>query len=388
MTGWLSARLRRGTADAVAAALLGLAAVMSYRLALSNLLLVGAGVAAWMAWRQGLLRGLPSGRHVSLPLLVFAVLSVVSAATSIDPLASFAELPRLLVFLVVPLAAAVLDQRRWPWLVAGLAISVSVLGVWGMVEFAAGANHLDNRIHGPLSHYMTYSGWLLLAVLVVATHAVLERQLVLLLPVAAGVVALLLSYTRNAWVGLAVGVLVLAAVWRRRLLLVYPVLALAVWLLFPRAVVDRAVSIFDLTQHANYDRLCMVVAGSKMIQDRPWTGVGPGMVKRTYPLYRVDDAPTWSASHLHNNPLQIAVERGLPALGTYLWLVVSFTGGAWRALPVLAGHSRSVVAAVLVGFMGISAAGLFEYNFWDAEIFYLTLPLLGAAAGRLEEARP
>ncbi len=381
---WVSSR----RADAVAAVLLGVAAVVSYRISLSNILLVGAAGAAWVAWRRGQLRGQPRGRSVSRPLVVFAGLTVISAMASVDPLGSIQEVPRLLVFLTVPLAAAVLNERRWPLLVIGLAVSVTLLGVWGMFEYAAGANHLDDRIHGPLSHYMTYSGWVLLAVLVVVTHALLERKFLFLLPVAVGVVALLLSYTRNAWVGLAVGVLVLAAVWRRRLLLVYPLLALAVWLVFPRAVVDRALSTFDLTQHANYDRLCMAVAGGKMIQDHPWTGVGPGMVKRTYPLYRVDDAPTWSASHLHNNPLQIAAERGLPALAAYLWLVASFTGSAWRVLPSLASRRRTMVAAGLVGFTGLTAAGLFEYNFWDAEIFYLTLPLLGAAAGRVEEAQP
>lgn len=378
-------RLRGCRAEGVAALLLGAAAVLSYRIGLANLLLVGAAVAAWVAWRRGQLRDRPRGRSITRPLAAFAGLTVVSAVASVDPLGSITELPRLLVFLTVPLAAGLLDERRWPWVVGGLALSVTLLGAWGVLEFAAGANHLDNRIHGPVSHYMTYSGWLLLAVLVVVTHALLERQPLLFVSVALGVVALILSYTRNAWVGLAVGVLLLAAVWRRRLLLAYPVVALAVWLLFPRAVVDRALSTFDLSQHANYDRLCMAVAASKMIQNHPWTGVGLAQVKRTYPLYRVDDAPTWSVGHLHNNPLQIAVERGLPALAAYLWLVASFGGAAWRALPLLTGRRRTMVAAVLVGFAGITAAGLFEYNFWDAEISYLTLTLLGVAAGRLEE---
>lgn len=375
-------------AEAVAAPLLAVVAVISYRIGLANLVLVLAAAASWVAWRRGELRGRPSGRSVTRPLLLIAVLTVISAVASLDPLASVQELPRLLVFLTVPLAAALLDGRRWPLLVYGLAISVTVLGVWGIVEYAAGANHLDHRISGPLGHYMTYAGWLLLAVLVVIAHALLERRPVLLLPVAVGVVALLLSYTRNAWVGLAVGVLVLAAVWRRRLLLVYPLLALAVWLVFPRAVAERALSTFDLAQHANYDRLCMAKAAGKMIQDHPWTGVGPNMVKRIYPLYRVDDAPTWSVSHLHNNPLHIAAERGLPALAAYAWLVASFTVTAWRTLPFLTARPRTVVAAGLVAFVGITVAGLFEYNFWDAEIFYLTLPLLGAAAGRLEEEQP
>ncbi len=198
--------------------------------------------------------------------------------------------------------------------------------------------------------------------------------------------AILLSLTRNAWVGLAVGLLLLAAVWRRRLLLVYPVIAVLIWLAAPRAVLDRAVSAFDLRQHANYDRLCMVVSGVQMVRDHPWVGVGLDMVPRLYPLYRRDDAPRWRVPHLHNNPLQIAAERGVGGLAAYLWLLAAFFATTWRALPHLAGDARAPVAAALVAVAGITAAGLFEYNFGDAEVQYLTLILIGAgaaAAGRV-----
>jgi hypothetical protein len=42
------------------------------------------------------------------------------------------------------------------------------------------------------------------------------------------------------------------------------------------------------------------------------------------------------------------------------------------------------VAAALSAVAAISTAGLFEYNFWDAEIQYLTFVLMGGAYAQME----
>jgi O-antigen ligase len=375
---------RGARATTVAAASLTAAAAASPRLVLANFILIVTAVSAWMAWRSGALRGRPWARPLCLPLAIFALLSLVSAVASIDPLTSLSQLPRLLVLLLVPLAAALIDMTWWRRLIIGLAVMTTVLGVWGIVQYLQGANDLSHRIAGPMPHYMTYSGWLTVSILVLFAELIFEKtpsRWLLLMPVIAGGIAVLLSYTRNAWVGIGFGLLVLAAVWRRRVLLLYPVLAVVIWLVFPRAVLDRALSIVDLRQPANYDRLCMIASGAEMVRDHPWTGVGLDMVSRVYPLYRRDDAPRWRVPHLHNNSLQIAAERGLPALGAYLWLIGAFVFLTWRALVRLDGPYKGPMAAALIAVAGITVAGLFEYNFWDAEVQYLTLVVMGAGMG-------
>jgi O-antigen ligase len=366
-----------------------LAAATSTRLGLSNPFLVLVGFFSWRAWRLGALRGLPMARPLLPPLALFAAASVVSAAFSLDPVHSFGKLPRLVVLLLVPLAAALMDRQWWPRLVAALAIVTTILAVWGIVQYLHGANDLSHRIHGPLSHYMLYAGWVLLGVSVVVAELLLNpaRRLWLLLPPALlGPVALLLSYTRNAWVGLTAGLLLLAAVWHRRLLLLYPVVALALWFVFPRPILDRVISIFDLRQAANYDRVCMTISGLEMVRDFPITGVGVDMVERLYPLYRRDDAPRWRVPHLHNNLVQIAAERGLPALGAYLWLLGAFFAVTWRGLPRLSGGERAAVGASLTAVLAITVAGLFEYNFWFAVIQYPMLVLMGAGVGFVQRS--
>ena len=363
------------------------AAATSPQLGLSNPFLVLAGVFTWRAWRSGALRGRPLARPLLPPLLLFAAASVASAAFSLDPVQSLQKLPRLIVLLLVPLAAALMDREWWPRLVAAFAVVTTILAVWGIVQYLQGADNLARRIHGPMSHYMLYAGWVLLGVCVVLGELLLNpsRRLWLLLPPALlGSVALLLSFTRNAWVGLAAGLLLLAAIWHRRLLLLYPIVALALWFVFPRPILERVISIFDLRQAANYDRVCMTISGTQMVRDFPLTGVGLDMVGRLYPLYRRDDAPRWQVPHLHNNLVQIAAERGLPALAAYLWLIGAFFTVTWRGLPRLSSEGRAAVAATLTAVLAITVAGLFEYNFWFAVIQYPTLVLMGAGVGRVE----
>lgn len=297
------------------------------------------------------------------------------------------QLPRLLVFLLIPLAANLMHERAWWLLVWGLSVMTGILSAWGLWQYTHGYDSLTLRIRGPLSHYMTYAGWLLLTfclLLALVLLASFRGRLLLLVPAGLALVALFLSYTRNVWVGLGVGVLVLAACWRRRVLWLYPVLALAVLVVFPESVRQRLWSMLDLRQPANFDRLCMVYSGVQMVRDYPLTGVGLDMVPKMYPLYRRDDAPRYRVPHLHNNLLQIAAERGLAALVAYLWLLSSFFSKAWRSLPLLVGFPRACVAATLSAVAAISAAGLFEYNFWDAEIQYLTFALIGGAYAQME----
>lgn len=372
---------------ALASGFLVVAAVFSSRLAVANPLLLAAACTAFWALRRGELQARPWARPLWAPAALFALASLLSAVFSRDPIISGQQLPRLLVFLLLPLAAALLTLGWWRALVWGLAGTTLTLSLWGIWQYLHGFDSLARRIRGPLSHYMTYAGWLLLALGVLLAMALLAPwrwRALLFLPVVAAMVALFLSFTRNAWVGLGVGVLVLAACWRRRLLLAYPVIALVVLLLFPQSVRQRLVSIWDLRQPANFDRLCMVYAGWQMVRDHPLTGVGLDMVPKAYPLYRRDDAPRFRVPHLHNNLLQIAAERGLVAFAAYLWLLGAFFVQTWRSLPSLAQESRAAVTAALTGVASVTAAGLFEYNFWDAEIQYLTLVLMGGALGLTE----
>ena len=85
-------------------------------------------------------------------------------------------------------------------------------------------------------------------------------------------------------------------------------------------------------------------------------------------------------------PLQIAAERGLFALATWIWFVGIALIHLVKKLrssvyPAIAASGLATIAAML-------AAGLFEYNFGDSEflMLFLVLVTLPFAADRPEPA--
>jgi O-antigen ligase len=408
----------------------------SSRLALANNLLALCLLGTlWDRRRRGwpLLRRSP----LDVPLLAFAAGTVVAAIVSVEPATSFRDLKALFSFLLVPLTLARIGSRRMGEIVLdGLAGVGALLAIHGHFQFAMGMNNLESRIRGPLSHYMTFAGVLLLidlvsigrialgpgtrrqrlaiglaatagaglaalsvspnlptgsgiplrllvvtafaAVLVlVRREGELRRSLLLGGAVALMTSAIALSFTRNAWIGLVAGVGVILLLSAPRAILALAPAAILAAFLLPRPVLDRIAGTFSIRETSNYDRLCMIEAGTAMIEDRPLFGLGPGAVKIRYPLYRRPDAPRFRVPHLHNNVIQIAAERGLFTLAAYLAILGTFFVQTGRALRRATSRDdlRALVAPI-AAIVGITIAGLFEANFQDTEVLLPTLFLL------------
>jgi O-antigen ligase len=316
----------------------------------------------------------------------YVLMVVVSVAFSAEPERSLRALPGLCIFLLLPITLDLVErpaQGRMLLLAFGAsAITLALIGLW---QFAHGADDLQNRIRGPLSHYMTYSGLTMAGTCVLLGILFEERTprrllgLTALLPAA----ATLLTFTRNAYVGLLAAVAAYFALRRPKGLLFLVPAFLLVFVLAPRDVRDRIRSITDLSDPTNRDRIAMVRAGARMVADRPLFGVGPELVKSYYTLYRDPDAPRWRVGHLHNNAMQIAAESGLFAAAAYLFLLGLFFARVLAGLRRETSRERStLMAASLLAGVALSVAGLFEYNFGDKEVLMATLPLLALPFSR------
>jgi O-antigen ligase len=327
----------------------------------------------------------PDGPPFFLALAAYAGATLVSVVFSADPLVSLSDSRQLLLFLIVPLvydvargatARTVLDAV----LAVGAASALYGIVQYGLLQY----DHLGQRPRGALSHYMTYSGILMLVLCAATARLVFATRdrtwPALLMP--ALVVALALTFTRSAWVGACVAVALILALRDRRLLAGLPVVVALLFALAPAGVAGRMVSMFDLHDPTNRDRLAMLRAGTAMIADHPLTGVGPDMVDAHYPRYRDATAVEPVHAHLHNVPLQIAAERGLPALAAWAWCI------AWLVLGLVrqfrAGPDRVLPALGLAATAAMLTAGLFEYNFGDSEflMLFLLLVTLPFAAAR------
>ena len=154
----------------------------------------------------------------------------------------------------------------------------------------------------------------------------------------------------------------------------------------PTTVIDRVYSTFDLQDPTNRDRLAMVTAGTAMVRDHPITGVGPEMVQVVYADYRPPTGVNEVNQHLHNVPLQIAAERGLPALLLWGWFVVMVVFDLLQRFRQP--QSRALAAAGLASVACMLTAGMFEYNFGDSEFLMLLLVLITLPAASLVGQTP
>lgn len=334
-------------------------------------------------------RARPQAPPFFTPLLAYAAWTIVATLFSFNFAVSLADDKQLVLFLIVPAvyhlargerAATVVD------VVVSVGAASAIIGIvqYGVLHWDA----LDRRPQGALTHYMTYSGVLMLAIGAAAARLVFgsrERTWpAIVMP--ALVVALALTSTRGAWVGACAGVAVILALKNVRLVWVVPAAVLVVFLVAPQGITARMASVVDMRDPTVRDRVAMLRTGAAIVRDQPITGIGPDMVSRMYVEYRDPLAVNATNPHLHNVPLQIAAERGLPALALWLWFVAALAAAVWRLFR--SGVERVTAAGALGALAAMIGAGMFEYNFGDSEflMLFLVLATLPFAAARNERA--
>lgn len=359
-----------------------------FGIALSNALLVASilGSPLLVRWRSPEVR---RRLRRSAPLLgllaLYCLLVVLSILFSDAPDISSKGFSELFNATTLVLGLALLrgerDVRR---VTDGLVIVGGVVAVAGLAQVLGDYGDLDHRIRGPFSHYMTFAGFLLVCDLLLVSSLLSperRRQLWRWGVLVAINVALLGSLTRSAWVGVALAVTLLILVRAPKLLWAYVPVAVLIVLIAPVPVLQRIGSISDLSDRSNYDRLCMARAGLSMIAEHPVLGLGPEMVEERYPLYRPPSAPRYQVPHLHNSFLQIAAEKGVPALLAYLGMVGLALARGWRRYRREGGRHgprADLLLGLMVALVAFNLAGLFEHNWGDTEVQRPVLFLMAA----------
>ncbi len=353
-----------------------MAAVASLQLSIA--LAQIAVTVATLAWlTRTALAGLPALPRFVLPLGLYIAWTLLSAGMSRDPAVSVPDTKQLVLFVLVPLVFEFARGARARTLISVALTIGAASALVGIVQYGVlNYGGLGRRPQGTLSHWMTYSGTLMLIICAGVSRLLFDTRDRAWAAVAmpALVTSLALTLTRSAWVGVFAGVGTLFLLKDRRLVGLLPIAVAVVVALAPASVTDRVYSMFDRNDPTSRDRMAMLESGRAMVRDHPITGVGPDMVQYVYPRYRVPWAVQPSNPHLHNVPMQIAAERGLPALAAWVWFIVAAIRGLWPRLrrsrtPALAAGGLAAIAAML-------AAGLFEYNFGDSEFLMLFLVMI------------
>jgi len=330
-------------------------------------------------WIVSLLRGesLAPVPAYAFWLSAFAAITLISTMFSRAPLTSLADNRELLVFLLIPIFQKILNSpRRLRICLGTVLISAAFSALLGIIMAARSGINLDHRLRGLTSHWMTWSGLLMMVFvfffvwIMPPKEPLLRRRGLITAALLLVLTALLLSLTRSMWVGTAVSLALYIVIRRPRILLAMAPLMVITWILLPQSLSNRIRSVADPSDSTNRDRIHMVYTGWRVFLDNPFTGSGPDTIKQVYPHYRHPDA-TQDNPHLHNNFLHILAERGLPAalvlMMFFISLLLSLLQRRRQGNPL----QRRAATAVFFVVIAFLVAGMFEYNWGDTEIQFL-----------------
>lgn len=336
---------------------------------------------------------LNSGRKIFTPpylkyLALFSVLTLVSTIFSLDRIASIKDNKELFIYLLIPVFILIIKKpAMFRTAIYVVFLSTVISSLIGIIISVREGISLSHRLKGFTSHWMTYSGLLMMVFVFFAVFNIYRKKgpkkiinYILLLPILASI---LLSLTRSTWIGIfiSIGIFYIHYFRKRPKVLISSALILSIiFLLLPGSIKSRVFSIFDINNITNKDRLHMAYTTLQIVKDHPLTGVGSDNVKKIYPEYRHKDA-TRNNPHLHNNFFQIAAERGIFTLISFILFFISVLTGLVRKIRGGSLLSKRVSTAVLFLVISFLTAGMFEYNFGDTEIkfmflFFISLPYL------------
>jgi len=247
----------------------------------------------------------------------------------------------------------------------------------------------DWRATGFYNHWVTYAEVIqLIASLTLGLFLGLTRKtsltgLLLLVAVTGLLFALAMTVTRASWAGFALSasLMVLLSASRRTLVVIgvcaIPLILGAVFLLQQK----RSIGFVDRNDQSTSWRETVWLEGVQLLISKPrhlLVGVGMDSIKGHWREWGLFDNGRLPVGHMHSNLLQIALERGLPALIVWLMLLGVYARMLWRLLRKSSeDFSRSFALGALGGLLGFFASGLVHYNWGDSEVVTVLYVIMG-----------
>lgn len=204
--------------------------------------------------------------------------------------------------------------------------------------------------------------------------------------VAAMSLALLLTSTRASQLGfLASAFAIVFVVGNRKLLLILVAVVIPValgGLYFVQQ--SRHVGFFDLNDDSTKDRLTFYRKGFDL-----WTkdarnfsiGVGMDSTKKNIKEWNLYDNQGVPMGHFHSTPLQLVIERGLPALFLWLWVLWIYGRTLLRWLKIHSSdkdwREKGIVLGAFGGMIGFFSAGLVHFNLGTAMVAMVFFMMMG-----------
>lgn len=120
-------------------------------------------------------------------------------------------------------------------------------------------------------------------------------------------------------------------------------------------------------------RVLLLQGGWKLLQDAPWYGIGLGTLWLVWPPYQ-HPMDLSSGFYLHCDPLQIAIEAGIPGILLLAWIAVALVGRfarmQWRGREKHPGAGMSGVA-MMAALAAVGVHAGIDFDLYVLPILYL-----------------
>jgi O-antigen ligase len=345
----------------------------------------GVGGLAWMAkcylnrsWKEQIF-------PLKIPFLLFVVACLVAVLGAVDFSESYKSLKRMLEILIFFWAVNCIRSEEMRERLSLLLIASATLStLTGFYAAWKDGVAIYVRVEGTMSVYMTYAGLLMLALLLASGKLIFApkenkwlRPAIVLIAV-----CLLLTFTRQAWLGVLVGIFFLIWFRKKSLLWFMPVVIGVIFLISPMQIKNRIDSLINFNDPNLQIRLALWQGGWLVFKDHPLTGCGFKCIDAVNQDYPDPTGNIKRLRGLHNNFVQLAVDTGLFGVVSWISIWVVYFMTLYRRLASMSDNSpyRRDIMASVAAVIGFLTAGLFETNFYDAEVsmvlyFIMALPM-------------
>jgi putative inorganic carbon (hco3(-)) transporter len=363
---------------------------------------------------------------INIPILIFVAITILSIIFSTDVKNSIFEIRKTGQMLLIYLFWFNINDEETGFKLIKTLFTVGVLvALFGIFQYVVGIdswwadqgfiysgpnifiNHIphkilnyfalaDGRVKGLFSIYLTFAEVLALIFsvsfclfLYKKSEKIISKSKLLFYFII--LVCILLTYCRGVWISLIMFFILIFILEKniRMLFLKIAGLILVFLLIFSyfnisrRSIIDRFKTAGSINK--NIDRISMWQSGYKMVKDYPVFGIGPRQVPVLYPKYVMPTAYRPEEPHLHSNFVNIAAERGLLGLASFLFMFGYFLFYFFKFY--LKPNNEFIKYNALAGICVVLVFLIFgatEYCFGDAEVIILFWSILGILLGNIK----
>lgn len=187
---------------------------------------------------------------------------------------------------------------------------------------------------------------------------------------------MVLTYSRGGWLGLIFSVAIFLVLMDRRFIVLGVIGLVALFFVLPESIMNRFMSIGDLSDSSTSYRLSIWLGTIEMLKDYWFSGTGTGLPAfgAVYPAYSYNAV---SAPHAHNLYLQIWAECGICGIVALMGVILSTLRETASALRRAADMKTKVqLTAVISGMGGFLLQAMTDHSFYNFRVtlmFWVTV---------------